>query len=97
MNRMANPGRDVDVAKIAAVRAAWIRAAEASDITGLIALATDDIVVVHGNGKVAIGIDALRADLMHDFEYSTLNHETHPLRSSFMTSGQLSSAKWTKC
>ena len=33
----------------------------------LIALATDDIVVVHGNGKAAIGVDALRADLKHDF------------------------------
>ena len=67
MNRRKNPGRDVDIAKIAAVRAAWIRAVEASDINGLIALATDDIVVVHGNGKAAIGVDALRADLTHDF------------------------------
>jgi len=40
---------------------------KASDIGGLIALATDDIVVVHGNGKAAIGVDALRADLKHDF------------------------------
>jgi ketosteroid isomerase-like protein len=63
----ANPGRDLDIAKIAAVRAAWIRAAEASDISGFIALAADDIVVVHGNGKAAIGVDALRADLTHDF------------------------------
>ena len=63
----ANPGRDLDIANIAAVRAAWIRAAETSDISGLIALATDDIVVVHGNGKAAIGIDALRADLTRDF------------------------------
>jgi ketosteroid isomerase-like protein len=57
----------LDIAKIAAVRAAWIRAVEASDIGALIALATDDIVVVHGNGKAAIGVDALRADLKHDF------------------------------
>ena len=48
MNRRANPGGDSDIAKIAAVRAAWIRAVEASDVGGLIALATDDIVVVHG-------------------------------------------------
>ena len=67
MNRSANPDREVDVAKIAAVRAAWIRAMEASDINGLIALASDDIVVVHENGKAAIGIDALRTDLAHDF------------------------------
>jgi ketosteroid isomerase-like protein len=67
VNRSANPDREVDVAKIAAVRAAWIRAMEASDINGLIALASDDIVVVHENGKAAIGIDALRTDLAHDF------------------------------
>ena len=67
MNRRANPGRDLDIAKIAAVRAAWIRAVEASDIGGLIVLATDDIVVVHGNGKAAIGVDALRTDLTHGF------------------------------
>ena len=67
MNRRTNPVRDLDIAKITAVRAAWIPAVEASDIGGLIALATDDIVVVHGNGKAAIGIDALRSDLTHDF------------------------------
>ena len=67
MNHSADAGHDVDIAKIAAVRAAWIRAVEASDINALIALATDDIVVVHGKGKAAVGIDALRADLQHDF------------------------------
>ena len=67
MNRGANQGHDLDISKIAAVRAAWIRAVEASDINGLMALATDDIVVVRGNGRAAIGIDALRADLTHDF------------------------------
>ena len=66
MNRRANPGRDLDIAKIAAVRAAGIRAVESSDIGSLIVLATDDIVVVHGNGKAAIGIYALRSDLTHD-------------------------------
>ena len=67
MNRRANPGRDLESPRLPAVRAAWIRAVEASDIGGLIALATDDIVVVHRNGKAAIGVDALRADLKHDF------------------------------
>jgi ketosteroid isomerase-like protein len=67
MNRSAERGHDLDVSKIAAVRAAWISAAKASDINGLIALATDDIVVVHGNGKAATGVDALKADLTHDF------------------------------
>ena len=45
MNRGANPGQDLEISKLAAVRAAWIRAVEASDINGLIALATDDIVL----------------------------------------------------
>jgi ketosteroid isomerase-like protein len=67
VNSSVNRGHDLDISKIAAVRAAWISAAKASDINGLVALATDDIVVVHGNGKTATGIDALRADLVHDF------------------------------
>lgn len=67
MNRGANPNHDLEISKIAAVRAAWIRAVEASDINGLIALATDDIVVLHTNGRIAIGVDAVRGDLKHDF------------------------------
>jgi ketosteroid isomerase-like protein len=58
----------LDISKIAAVRAAWISAVKARDINGLMALATDDIVVVNGNGKTATGVEALRADLTHDFE-----------------------------
>ena len=67
MNSRVNLRHDLDVSKIAAVRAAWIRAVEASDVNSLIALATDDIVVVNGNGKTAVGIDALRANLTHEF------------------------------
>jgi ketosteroid isomerase-like protein len=67
VNRSANLGHDLEVSKIAAVRAGWISAVKASDIDRLIALATDDIVVVNGDGKTAIGIDALRANLTHDF------------------------------
>ena len=67
MNRSADLGHDSDISRIAAVRAAWISAVKASDINGLIALATDDIVVVNGNGKAATGIDALKADLTHEF------------------------------
>lgn len=62
-----NSGHDLDICKIAAIRAAWISAVKASDIDGLIALASDDIVVVYGNGKTSIGIDAMRSHLMHDF------------------------------
>jgi len=57
----------LEVSKIAAVRTAWINAVKASDIDGLLALATDDIVVVNGDGKTVTGVDALRTDLTHDF------------------------------
>ena len=67
MNHSANLGGDLEVSKIAAVRADWISAVKASNINGLIALATDDIVVVNGSGKTTIGIEALTADLNHDF------------------------------
>ena len=72
MNRGANGCHDLDISKIAAVRAAWISAAKASDVNGLIALVTDDIVVVNGNGKTATGVEALRAVLAHDFALSDL-------------------------
>lgn len=77
MNRAADRGHELDISKIAAVRAAWISAVKASDINGLIALATDDIVVVNGNGKAATGVDALRAGLTHDFGLFDLECGTH--------------------
>jgi ketosteroid isomerase-like protein len=62
-------GHDLDRAKIAAIRAAWINAVEASDIDRLVALATDDIVIVYENGQTSIGTEAMRSHLTHDFAF----------------------------
>ena len=59
--------RDSDVSRIGAVRAAWIAAVKDSDIDRLVALATDDVVVVHGDGRCVCGKEALRVELLKDF------------------------------
>lgn len=57
---------------IAAVRQAWLAAAKAGDAEGLVAMVTDDIVVLHGNGRCVHGKDELRADFRRGFETCSL-------------------------
>lgn len=66
MGSIAKSDRDSDVSKIAAIRELWIAAIKADDINGLVALASDDIVVVIGNGKCLCGKDELRKNLARD-------------------------------
>jgi ketosteroid isomerase-like protein len=57
-----------EIAKIVAVRDAWIAAVKAKDIEQLMSLLTDDIVMMHPNRPAAIGKDANRADLVAAFD-----------------------------
>jgi len=43
------------IASIAAVRQAWLEAVRAADAGRLAAMVTDDVVVVHGNGRCVRG------------------------------------------
>src|SRR5215469_6632147 len=61
----AKSDQDSDVSKIAAIRESWIAAVKCGDIDGLVSLASDDIVVVYGNGKCVCGKDELRKSLEH--------------------------------
>ena len=52
---MPNPGTDSDVSKIAALWEAWNAALKGNDANGLLALMTDDVVFVRGNGQCVCG------------------------------------------
>lgn len=53
---------------IAIVRQAWLDAVRAGDAERLAAMVTDDVVVVHGNGRCVCGRDELIADFLKGFE-----------------------------
>jgi len=58
---------DSDVSKIAAVREAWLAAVKAGDADRLADMVTDDVVVVHGNGRCVCGKEELKADFLDGF------------------------------
>jgi len=49
---------------IAAMRQAWLDAVTAADAGRVAALVTDDVVVVHGNGRCVCSREALREDFL---------------------------------
>src|SRR5690348_15098861 len=61
------PESDANVA-IAAIRESWRDAVKASDTEEIAEMVTDDVVVVHGNGRCVRGKDALKADFQKGFE-----------------------------
>jgi ketosteroid isomerase-like protein len=65
----SSPNSDIDsaFAEIAALREDWIAAVKASDADRLSAMVTDDVVVVHGNGRCVCGKNELRADFLKGF------------------------------
>jgi uncharacterized protein (TIGR02246 family) len=66
----SSPNSNIESAlsKIAALREAWIAAVKASDADRLSAMVTDDVVVVHDNGRCVCGKDELKADFIEGFE-----------------------------
>jgi ketosteroid isomerase-like protein len=66
----SSPTSDTDsaISKIAALREAWIAAVKANDADCLSAMVTDDVVVVHRNGRCVCGKDEPRADFLKGFE-----------------------------
>jgi uncharacterized protein (TIGR02246 family) len=64
------PRQDISpaISSIAAVRQAWLDAVKVADVERLAALVTDDIVVVHGNGRCVRGREELKADFFKGFE-----------------------------
>jgi uncharacterized protein (TIGR02246 family) len=61
-------GDDSAASAIGAVREAWLSAIRSGDVERLGTLVTDDVVVVHGNGRCVCGRDELKTDFRRGFE-----------------------------
>jgi len=59
---MTTPSQDEEIQEIRRVEALWTAAAEAGDIEALGRLMTEDIVVIHGNGRMVCGKEAMMND-----------------------------------
>ena len=68
MDTLPEPDINSATLSIAAVRRAWLDAERAGDAERLAAMATDDVVVVHGNGRCIRGRDELKMDFLKGFE-----------------------------
>ena len=60
---------------VAAVRQAWLEAVRAADVDRLASLVTDDVLVVHGNGRCVSGREELKADFRQGFEAFSIDHD----------------------
>ena len=67
MDCSSTSATDSDGSKIAALREAWLVAVKASDADSLAQMLTDDVVVVHGNGRCVCGKEAVKADFLEGF------------------------------
>ena len=68
MDSFPNSDTDSDVSKIAALLKGWSAALKANDAIGMAAFVTDDVVVVHGNGRCVCGKEKLQTDILNSFE-----------------------------
>jgi len=60
---------------ITALRQAWLDAVKASDAEQLADLVTDDVVVVHGNGRCVRGREELKEDFLKGFEAFSIEQD----------------------
>ncbi len=70
---------EATVAAIASVQKRWMNAVKVADVERLLAMVTDDIVVVHGNGRCLRGKDELRADFLCGFEAFSIHQSASPV------------------
>ena len=68
MDTFPAPDSNSVASSVAAVRQAWLDAVRTGDIERLAAMVTDDVVVVHGNGRCVRGREDLKADFLKGFE-----------------------------
>jgi uncharacterized protein (TIGR02246 family) len=61
---------DSDISKIAAVRESWNLGLQDSDVNCIAGLMTDDVVLVHRDGRCVCGKEELKANLSHFFGMS---------------------------
>ena len=69
---------DGEVPDIRQVATRWTAAVEAGDIEQLGQLMTDDIVVIHGNGRVLTGKKAVMEDFAHSLQDFSVKQTVKP-------------------
>ena len=62
---------------IAAVRQTWLDAVRAADAERIAAMVTDDVVVVHGDGRCVRGREELKADFLKGFEAFSIEQKVY--------------------
>jgi uncharacterized protein (TIGR02246 family) len=65
---VSHPSTNPEVNDIRQVALRWTAAVAAADVQQLGRLMTDDIVVIHGNGRIISGREAVMADFARSFE-----------------------------
>src|SRR5436309_9908274 len=61
--------------EIRRLRSEWVNAVKAKDLDRLLELVTDDVVVIHPNGRSTLGKVELRADLESNFARFTIKDQ----------------------
>jgi uncharacterized protein (TIGR02246 family) len=59
---------DSPEAQVGVLRAAWLAAVKAGDAERIAAMVTDDVVIVHGDGRSICGREQLKADFLNVFK-----------------------------
>jgi uncharacterized protein (TIGR02246 family) len=75
MERSLQGGQKSFRSSVAAVRRAWLEAVKAGDFERLASMVTDDVVVVHGNGRCVHGKDELKLDFLNGFKKFALSQK----------------------
>ena len=70
---MDNSEDDLEIQKVRQVAVRWAAAIHDADLDLLRTLMTDDIKVIHGNGRTLSGKEQVLADLSHSFEGFRIN------------------------
>ncbi len=87
------PDTNSALSSIAAIRNTWLNAVRAADAEGLAELVTDDVVVVHGNGRCVRRRDELKADFLKGFEVYSIEQTSQVSKSLSEGDGLLKSLK----
>lgn len=66
------------IAQVRAAQREWIQAIAEKNTSRLLEMVTEDILVVHPNGKIVRGIDELHADFNRFFEQFDLQQSSEP-------------------
>jgi uncharacterized protein (TIGR02246 family) len=65
---MENTCSNANMEEIRQVALRWTTAVEAGNVEQLGRLMTDDIIVIHGNGRIVSGREAVKADFVRSFQ-----------------------------